>query len=173
MSAHYRAQLNFTEEALADAEKALEALRGTYRRVKNIDTANKQNNLQLRKLLSREEREFEKAMDDDLNTPRALAAVHRAARAVNRAIDQGQVSMKDAAVVYLFFSNLDNVLGILGERMETQELSEEAQRLIRERDQARANKDWATADRLRNELYAMGIVIEDTPTGTVWKRNRG
>jgi cysteinyl-tRNA synthetase len=172
MSAHYRAQLNFTEEALADAEKALEALRGTYLRVKNIDTPNRQNNTQLRELLSREEREFEKAMDDDLNTPRALAAVHRAARTVNRAIDQGEVSMKDAAVVQLFFSNLDNVLGILGERMETQVLSEEAERMIRERDQARANKDWTTADRIRNELLAMGVVIEDTPTGTVWKRDR-
>ncbi|HXZ98279.1 MAG TPA: cysteine--tRNA ligase [Candidatus Acidoferrum sp.] len=172
MSAHYRAQLNFTEEALADAEKALEALRGTYHRVKNIDTADKQNNIQLRKLLLREEREFEKAMDDDLNTPRALAAVHRAARAVNRAMDQGKVSMKDASLVHLFFSRLDNVLGILGERKETQVLPEEAQRLIRERDQARANKDWATADRIRNELLAMSVVIEDTPTGTVWKRNR-
>jgi cysteinyl-tRNA synthetase len=80
--------------------------------------------------------------------------------------------MKDAAEVYLFFSNLDKVLGILGERMETQELTEEAQRLIRERDQARANKDWATADRIRNELLAMGIVVEDTATGSVWKRNR-
>jgi cysteinyl-tRNA synthetase len=172
MSAHYRAQLNFTEEALADAERALEALRGTYRRLKNIDTANKQNNAQLRELLSREEREFEKAMDDDLNTPRALAAVHRAARAVNRAIDLGEVSMKDAAAIRLFFSDLNKVLGILGERMETQELSEEAELLMRGRDQARANRDWATADRLRKELLAMGIVVEDTPTGTVWKRNR-
>ena len=172
MSAHYRAQLNFTEEALADAEKALEALRGTYHRVKNIDTAGKQNNTQLRKLLSMEETKFEKVMDDDLNTPRALAAIHRAARAVNRAIDQGEVSMKDASVVHLFFSHLDNILGILGERMETQALPEDAKRLIRERDQARANKDWATADRIRNELLAMGVVIEDTPTGTVWKRGR-
>jgi len=170
MSAHYRAQLNFTEEALADAEKALEALRGTWRRVKNVDTTNKQDNTQLRKLLSKEEREFERAMDDDLNTPRALAAVHRTARAVNRAMDQGEVSMKDAAAIPMFFSHLDKVLGILGEQMKTQELPEEAERLIRERDQARATKDWATADRLRKELLAMGIVVEDTPAGTVWKR---
>jgi cysteinyl-tRNA synthetase len=172
MSGHYRAQLNFTEEALADAEKALEALRGTHRRVKKIDTANKRNNAQLRKLLSKEEREFEKAMDDDLNTPRALAAVHRAARAVNRAIDQDEVSMKDAAAICMLFSHLDEIFGILGERKETQGLPEGAERLMRERDQARANRDWATADRLRKELSAMGIVVEDTPTGTVWKRNR-
>jgi cysteinyl-tRNA synthetase len=170
MSAHYRAQLNFTEEALADAEKAVEALRGTWRRVKNIDTTNKQDNTQLRKLLSKEEREFERAMDDDLNTPRALATVHRTARAVNRAMDQGEVSMKDATAILMFFSHLDKVLGILGEQMKTQELPEEAERLMRERDQARANKDWATADRLRKELLAMGIVVEDTPAGTVWKR---
>lgn len=170
MSAHYRAQLNFTEEGLADAQKAVEALRGTYRRVKNIDAKNTRNNTQLRKVLSREEREFEWAMDDDLNTPRALAAVHRTARAVNRAIDQGEVSKKDAAAMCRFFSNLDEVLGILGEQMKTQELPEEAERLMRERDQARANRDWATADRLRKELFAMGIAIEDTPAGTVWKR---
>ncbi|TLN21961.1 hypothetical protein FDZ71_03755 [bacterium] len=147
----------------------MEALRGTYRRVKNIDANNTRNNTQLRKVLSREEREFEWAMDDDLNTPRALAAVHRTARAVNRAIDQGEVSKKDAAAMCRFFSNLDEVLGILGQ-MKTQELPEEAERLMRERDQARANRDWATADRLRKELFAMGIAIEDTPAGTVWKR---
>ncbi len=170
MSAHYRAQLNFTEEALADAEKAVEALRGTYRRINNIERTSHHSNPQLREVLSREKREFERAMDDDLNTPRALAAVHRAARVVNRAIDQGEVSTKDAAAVHQFFSDLDRVLGILGEQTKTEELPEETGRLIRERDEARANRDWATADSLRKQLLAMGIVVEDTPAGTVWKR---
>lgn len=170
MAAHYRAQLNFTEEALADAAKAVEALRGTFRRVESIHAKSKHDNILLRKTLFREEREFERAMDDDLNTPRALAAVHRAARAVNRAIDQGEVSKGDALAIRRFFSKLDRVLGILTEQMKTQELPEDAERLIKERDQARANKDWTTADRLRKELSAMGIVVEDTPTGTVWRR---
>lgn len=170
MSAHYRAQLNFTEEALADAEKAVEALRGTYRRINNIERTSHHSNPQLREVLSREKREFERAMDDDLNTPKALAAVHRAARVVNRAIDQGEVSTKDAAAIHQFFSDLDRVLGILGGQTKNEKLPEEAGRLIRERDEARANRDWATADSLRKQLLAMGIVVEDTPAGTVWKR---
>lgn len=170
ISAHYRAQLNFTEEALTDAGKAVEALRGTYQRVNSIERTSRHSNAQLREALSREKGEFERAMDDDLNTPRALAAIHRAARAVNRAIDQEKVSAKDAAVIHEFFSDLDRVVGILGGEVKTEELPEEAGRLMRERDQARANRDWATADTLRRQLLAMGIVVEDTPGGTVWKR---
>jgi len=172
MSAHYRAQLNFTEEALSDAAKAVEALRGTFRRVKSAEETSKQDNISLRKLLLKEQREFERAMDDDLNTPRALAAVHRTARAVNRAIDQGEFSKKDVTAVLRLFSRLDDVLGILTDGSRPQELPREAERLIRERDQARANRDWATADKLREELYAMGIIVEDTPAGTAWKRKR-
>lgn len=170
MSAHYRAQLNFTQEALSDAAKAVEALRGTLRRVNGTGTTSRQENVSLRKILSREQQEFEKAMDDDLNTPRALAAVHRTARAVNRAIDQSEFSKKDVTAVLRLFSMADRVLGILADRTAPRELSKEAERLIRERDQARANRDWATADKLREELYAMGIIVEDTPAGTAWKR---
>jgi len=172
MSAHYRAQLNFTEEALSDAAKAVEALRGTFRRVKSAEETSKQDNISLRKLLLKELQEFERAMDDDLNTPRALAAVHRTARAVNRAIDQGELSKKDGTAVLRLFSRLDDVLGILTDGTRPQELPKEAERLIGERDQARANRDWATADKLREELYAMGIIVEDTPAGTAWKRKR-
>jgi cysteinyl-tRNA synthetase len=170
MSAHYRAQLNFTEEALADAGKAVEALRGTYHRINRIERTSPHRNAQLREALSGEKWEFERAMDDDLNTPRALAAIHRAARAVNRAIDEEEVCAKDAAVIHQFFSDLDRVVGILGEEVETEELPEGAGRLISERDQARANRDWGTADTLRKQLLAMGIVVEDTPRGTIWKR---
>ena len=170
MSAQYRAQLNFTEGTLADAEKAVQAIRGTYRRINNIGRTRRHSNAQLLEILSRERREFEKAMDDDLNTPGALAAIHRAARVVNRAIDQDEVSTKDTVAIHQFFSDLDRVVGILGGQIKADELPEEAGRLIRERDQARANRDWATADSLREQLLAMGIVVEDTPAGTVWKR---
>jgi cysteinyl-tRNA synthetase len=170
MSAQYRAQLNFTEGVLADAEKAVQAIRGTYRRINNIGRTRRHSNAQLLEILSRERREFEKAMDDDLNTPGALAAIHRAARVVNRAIDQDEVSTKDTVAIHQFFSDLDRVVGILGGQIKADELPEEAGRLIRDRDQARANRDWATADSLREQLLAMGIVVEDTPAGTVWKR---
>jgi len=170
MSAHYRAQLNFTEEALSNAEKAMEALRATLQRVRGIDARSKGKNRELGKTLSREEREFEKAMDDNLNTPRALAALHRIARAVNRAIDHGRVSGEDALTITHLLSSLDMVLGIFSEKTTRESLPEEAERLIKQREEARARKDWATADKLRERLLAIGISVEDTPRGTAWKR---
>lgn len=170
MSAHYRAQLNFSEEALQDAEKSVEALRGTLRRIRSIDPKSKGKGAELRRRLSRETWEFEKAMDDDLNTPRALAALHHIARAVNRAIDEGNVSVQDAEGAYRTMSNLDSVLGILAGQEEPATLPPDAERLMKARNEARARKDWSTADRLRGQLSAMGIAIEDTATGTVWKR---
>ena len=170
MSAHYRAQLNFTEEALPNAQRAMEALRATLQRVRGIDARSKGKNRELRKTLSREEREFEKAMDDNLNTPRALAALHRIARAVNRAIDQGKVSGEDALIVTHLLSSLDRVLGIFSGKTTRESLPEEAEQLIKQREEARARKDWATADKLRERLLAMGISVEDTARGTVWKR---
>lgn len=170
MSAHYRAQLNFTQAALSDAEKAIESLRAALQRLKNINAMSRIKNVELRKVLSAEKREFETAMDDDLNSPRALAALHRIARAVNRALDESKVSGEDATAVRRTISKLDKVLGIFAEEVMHEPLPREAQLLIRRRDIARACKDWATADRLREQLLAMGIIIEDTPAGTVWKR---
>jgi cysteinyl-tRNA synthetase len=169
MSAHYRAQLNFSEEALRDAERSLETLRSTVRRLHDLHPQSRRNNIELRKVLSSQKMAFEKAMDDDLNTPRALAALHKIARAVNRAIEQGAVSQADAIAALKVTSQLDRVFGILAEKAETGALSDEAQRKIKQREEARTRRDWAAADRLRAELLAMGVVIEDTPTGTVWK----
>jgi len=170
MSAHYRAQLNFTEEALSNAENTIGALRATLQRVRSIDVRTKGNNPELGKTLSREEREFEKAMDDDLNTPQALAALHRMARAINRAIDQGKISGEDALTITSQLSRLDRVLGIFSKETTRESLPEEAERLIKQREEARARKDWTTADKLRERLLAIGISVEDTPRGTVWKR---
>ena len=127
-------------------------------------------NSELRKVLVGEEREFERAMDDDLNTPRALASLHGIARNVNRAMDEGKLSGEDAAAVHRTLSKLDTVVGIFAEQVKPQSLPREAELLIRQREEAREKKDWATADMLREQLLGMGIMIEDTPTGTVWKR---
>ena len=170
MSAHYRAQLNFTEEALRNAAKAIETLRGTLSRVKSSDTKPRSNSVELRRTLSKQQLEFERAMDDDLNMPRALAAAHHIVRAVNRAIDQSSLSRQDAKTVHRLILELDRVLGIFEELPGRAPLPQDVQLLIRKREEAREKKDWAAADKLRDQLSAMGILVEDTPTGTVWKR---
>jgi cysteinyl-tRNA synthetase len=170
LSAHYRAQLNFTEAALADCGKVLEGLRGTLDRLAQLKGHTTRKTPAFRRILSWEMREFERAMNDDLNTPRALAALHRLMRAVNRAIDRQELSRGDVEKTKVAIGQLDKVLGLFAPRGSTETLPQEADDLIRKREAARAKKDWASADQLREQLSAMGIVIEDTTAGTVWKR---
>ncbi len=169
MSAHYRAQLSFSEEALRDAEKSLEALSSTIQRLRDLHPQTRRSNRELRKVLVTQEAAFEKAMDDDLNTPRALAALYKIARAINRALEREAISKSDASAALKLVSQLNSVFGVFDEEGQAVVISDKAQRLIKQREEARAGRDWTTADRLRDELSAMGITIEDTPSGTVWK----
>jgi cysteinyl-tRNA synthetase len=108
-------------------------------------------------------------MDDDLNTSNALAAVHDLRRDVNIAMDAGAFGMEDRAAVLELLARIDSVLGVLGE--ETAEmLAPEIEGLIDERNAARRNRNFTRADEIRNELAARGILLEDTPQGTKWKR---
>jgi cysteinyl-tRNA synthetase len=110
--------------------------------------------------------EFRAAMDDDFNTPRALAAVFDAANRANRAIDDGRVD--DAAVLVTTVVELAGVLGVdVGVRVSA---DADIDALVRERDEARAGRDFARADAIRDQLAAQGIKLEDSPHGTTWHR---
>jgi len=110
--------------------------------------------------------EFRAAMDDDFNTPRALAVVFEANTQANRAIDDGRD--EDAARLVRTVDELAGVLGI--EVGAAQSADAEIDALVRERDEARAARDFAGADAIRDQLAARGVKLEDTPTGTVWHR---
>ena len=104
-------------------------------------------------------------MDDDLNTPEALAYIFELVREVNSTKD---LSKKEASKVIEAMERFDYVLGVL--REEEADLSEEDKKLVEEREDARKNKDWKKADGLRERLIAKGLVLEDTPQGPRWKR---
>jgi cysteinyl-tRNA synthetase len=110
--------------------------------------------------------EFRAAMDDDFNTPRALAAVFEAGNRANRAIDDGRGD--EAAVLVATVVELAAVLGI--EVGTTMNADSAIDALVRERDEARAARDFARADAIRDELAAQGIKLEDSPRGTTWHR---
>jgi cysteinyl-tRNA synthetase len=112
---------------------------------------------------------FRDAMDDDFNTPVAMGAVFEAVREANRAISAG-----DTARAASLVATVQELTGALGLDLTTVDVpaagDAEIDQLVRERDEARAARDFARADRLRDELTARGITLEDTPSGTVWRR---
>jgi len=111
---------------------------------------------------------FGEAMDDDLNISVALAALFDFVREVNRLMDENMLSRKEAEEVYTLMMRFDKVLGVIGEAKVEEKLPKEAEELIRRREEARKARDWETADKIRAQLRAMGIIIEDTPQGVKW-----
>ena len=111
---------------------------------------------------------FIAAMDDDLNTADAVAVLFDLVRDINTYITSphGKASLEAAAKL---FDELTDVLGILYNRKK-ESLDDEVEAMIAARQQARKDRNWAEADRIRDELKAMGIVLEDTPQGVKWKK---
>lgn len=165
LTAHYRSQLNYSEENLNLAQQALErlytALRGTD---KNALPFGGENFVA----------SFREAMDDDFNTPNALSVLFEMARELNKLKTEDATKANGLAAR---LCQLGNILGLLESDPETflQAGSNDVEiiqieALIKQRNEARAAKDWTAADAARNALSAMGIVLEDGPNGTTWRK---
>lgn len=160
LGAHYRSKLNFTWAGMDAAKAALDNL---YEFMGRLD---KENSTGLDSAVERASAAFEQAMDDDLNTPVALAAVFGLVKEVN-------VSGHGGREVYQAMQKFDGVLGLkLAENAKsaTLKVPAEIEQLLEERQKARKAKDFATADRVRDEIAAAGYIIEDTPAGPKLKR---
>ena len=172
LSTHYRKQLRFTWESLAQAEEALRRLMDCLARLEAVSTDGRHDAIADRVVRATEA--FAGKMSDDLNTPGALGAVFELVRDINAAIDAGELGSGDVPVVREAFDAFDRVLGVIALRR-TEEAAppvavDEIDRLIEERHAARRRRDFAKADRLREDLDGRGVVLEDTPAGTRWKR---
>ena len=167
LSVSYRKQLNFTFEGLDAAKAALGRLRDFALRLEESPAADTPNPA-LEQSLSEGRRAFGEALADDLNTASALSALFDAVRATNTAIDRGDLGAAAAAQARGFLEDFERVFGIPALRRESLDSAVEA--LIERRQAARKARDFGEADRIRDELKAMGIVLEDTPQGIRWKK---
>ncbi|HKG23571.1 MAG TPA: cysteine--tRNA ligase [Blastocatellia bacterium] len=168
ISVPYRTQLNFTMDGLRAAESALDRLRNFRRRVSDFE-GEAGSSPRSAEVISRAQADFESAMDDDLNTSGALGAIFELVREINIALDSGDFRAEDRAGALDLLGRLDSVLGVLGEEKKGM-LDPEVDAMIEARNAARAARDFSGADLIRNELADRGIILEDTPQGTRWKR---
>ena len=164
LSAHYRSPLNFSAELLEQAQSTLDSLYHTLREVEDIA-------LDMDVPLADEP--FYRALNDDLNTPVAIAEIHALAKQLHKASDAEKPSLKARMLA------AGNLLGILGQDPEEwlqgassdDDISaEEIEAFILERQEAKAAKNFARADEIRDSLAAQGVVLEDSREGTRWKR---
>ena len=167
VSCQYRSPINYSYEVIEQAKNSLERL---YTCRDNIDFAlkNAQDGGKVPEFIEKRKQEFIAAMDDDLNTADALAAIFMLVRDINTLIaeEAGKTALEACADM---FDQLTGVLGLVYNR-KTEALDSDIEALIEQRTAARKAKDFKTADEIRDRLKAMGIVLEDTPQGVKWTR---
>lgn len=166
MATHHRQQLNFTFDGLEAAKNALQRLYDFVDNLKLI--GGEKDNPEMDAVLQRAKEDFEEALDDDLNTSEALGVMFTLVKEVNRLTDEKTVSSSDAGKALTMISQFDSVLGLL--KREELILDDEVKALIEKRTDARKQRDFALADQIRKDLEEKGIILEDTPDGTKWKR---
>jgi cysteinyl-tRNA synthetase len=172
LSAHYRKPLNFTWASLAQAEEALRRLTDFLARVERVEPGGSHPAIAER--VAAGEASFAAAMRDDLNTAAALGAMFELVRSLNSAIDAGGIGTGDVPTIIAAFEGFDRVLGVLSLRRAEEERPPvpvaEIEQLIENRHAARRRRDFAAADRIRDDLAARGVLLEDGSAGTRWKR---
>lgn len=164
LSAHYRTQLNFTIEGLRAAEKELVAFRELAGRLRAAAGGREESGI------SPYERQFQEAIDDDLNVSTALAVTRVFARGANRAFADGRMESVEAAIGLNFLKAFDDVFGLRLFEERALEIPPEIESLMTAREEARGKKDWAESDRLRALIEEKGFEIEDAPEGPKIKK---
>ncbi|MBI2827889.1 MAG: cysteine--tRNA ligase [Acidobacteria bacterium] len=172
LSSHYRKQLNFTWTGMDQAEEAIGRIVDFRARLDSVTGDGRHPRVQAAVEGARQA--FRSALEHDLNTAAALAAVFDLVRDVNAAIDAQEISVSEAGGVRQAMDDFDRVLGVVSLRQaedaQPPVAVEEIDRLIEERRAARQRRDFAASDRIRHELAERGVLLEDNPGGTRWKK---
>lgn len=170
LSSHYRSPINFADVLLKQAQNGLERI---YTCINNLEflltVDNDKVGINIADDLGKYREKFIQAMDDDMNTANAIAAIFEAITEINSNVKaDSKASHQDIKAALDFIKELCDVLGIA--QKEEKGLDDEIQALIEKRQQARKDRDFQLADKIRDDLKAQGIILEDTPNGVKWRR---
>ncbi|MBU1338069.1 MAG: cysteine--tRNA ligase [Acidobacteria bacterium] len=168
LSTHYRKQLNFTWDALNQAASSLQRIRD-FVHILRTETFPEGKTEIASALATRMSDRFQKGLADDLNMSVALTALFEMIKKVNILISKKEIRQDDAGQILQAVQRVDGVVGILPLESE-EDLVADILALIEERQKARSNKNFALSDRIRDELLARGIALEDTRDGVRWKK---
>lgn len=174
LSCQYRSPINYSYDAIEQCKASLERM---YTCRNNLDFALKNasdeagaNDGEIVAMIDNRRNQFIEAMEDDLNTADAIGTIFELVRDINTYVNEGNHSKNLVEYAAEVLDELTGVLGLLYNRKPQESLDDEIERLIEERNAARKNKNWAEADRIRDDLKARGIILEDTAQGVKWHR---
>lgn len=176
LATHYRSPLNFSDDTIAQATNSVERISNCYtnlqHRLKSAEQAAEQGEAtaELIAELVKIKQTFSDKMNDDFNTPDAITALFELVSLANTQMQAADLNAASLQALKGSFDDLNEVLGLLPAQEEEQSLDAQVEALIVERTEARASKNWARADEIRDLLQAMNIVLEDTPQGIRWRR---
>ncbi|MEJ6348134.1 cysteine--tRNA ligase [Holzapfeliella sp. He02] len=171
-STQYRRPIHYNDDNMQEARERVQYFKNLSQNIdyRLNDQTESKTNTELKELVETKISDFQTAMDDDFNVQNGLTVLYELMRAINQHLQESTV---DKTVLADFKAEFVKIMTVFGVQFEDQsaDLSKEVEALIQKRDEARSQKDFQTSDQIRDQLKDMGIVIEDTPQGTRWKRN--
>lgn len=170
LSAHYRAPLDFSDQGLIAAEAAVQRIYEAINRVNNLELTDGGDDTELKTVIEKAKGDMRESLDDDFNTPKALASLFDLIRAINVALIQKNLTKSSAEEIKQLFSVVTKIFGIIPAKGFL--IPGEIQNLVDQREEARQKKDFTSADQLREQIDAAGFSIDDTPYDPLIKRKK-
>lgn len=166
----WHSPIDYSEKAIKEIKASLQKITDFILRLESIESS--EDNKKFKTIFGKAKKELYKQLEDDFNTPKALATLFELIREINKLIDESQISKHQATEVYQFIKNLNDILGIINfDNLSVKEdIPQEVSKLASEREKARNEKDWAKSDELRKKIEDLGYKLEDTSTGQVIKK---
>lgn len=169
LKTHYRSPIDYSEKEIEQVERQLERIDEF---IEKLQITNPKSQTNSKFQILKFQTDFKKAMDDDFNTPRALAAVFELINQGNSLIDKNKISADHAKKILKFLKQIDQVFGfILGPKKKAL-IPEKIKKLVKKREKYRCQRDWKSADKIRKEIEKLGYKIEDTEAETKIKKSR-